>query len=291
MFLVSKPGLVLAAAKANIAAACASASARSAEEYAEWLEGIATELAEFQNTAKLPTGPCIANLNLGRAPRTRTRMLADLETCRRLRLPIIISVGGDPAEIVSEVHGWGGCLLHDVATIEHAEKAAAAGVDGLVLVCGGAGGQAGTLNPFVFTTIVRRIFDGIVVLAGGLSNGRQIRAAQALGADACYMGTRFIATVESAASQAQKQMILEARASDLIYSPAFNRGVPANFLKGAIRNLGYDPDRLPSSAAEIDPEHKPWRDFWSAGQAIGDIDDIPTVADLVSRLERDYHLA
>jgi nitronate monooxygenase len=290
MFLVSYPELVLAACKSNIAAACSASTARSAAEYAEWLDQFDQELAAYRRDTGLPTGPCAANISL-RAGKTgaHQRFEAEVLACKTRRTKLLITINGAPDEIVQDVHGWGGMIFHDVTTIRHAEKAARAGVDGMILICSGGGGHSGGLNPFTFVSAVRQFFDGYIVLAGAIATGAHLRAAQALGADLCYMGTRFIATREARAPAAYKEIIVGSRAEDLVYTPFFTHGIPANMLKKSVQRVGYDPARLPAVGAEPPHENaKAWRDVWAAGQGVELIDDIPSVSDLVDRLEADY---
>lgn len=291
MFLVSYPELVLAACKANIAAACSASTARSAAEYAEWLDRFDEELAAHRKSTGLSTGPCAANISI-RSGKTgaRERFEAEVDVCKGRRVPLLITINGAPGELVQEVHGWGGMIFHDVTTIRHAEKAAAAGVDGMILICAGGGGHSGGLNPFTFVSAVRSFFDGFIVLAGGIATGSHVRAAEALGADLCYMGTRFIASEEARVPDAYKQIILDSRAEDLIFTPFFTHGIPANMLRKSIQRVGYDPASLPPFGTEEPHANaKPWRDVWAAGQAIELINDIPSVAALVDRLEVEYH--
>lgn len=290
MFLVSYPELVIAASKSNIATACSASTTRTAGEYGEWLDRIDGELSSFRQQTGQPTGPVAANISL-RSGKTgsRERFEADVAVCKTRRVPLLITINGAPDEIVKEVHGWGGMIFHDVTTIHHAEKAARAGVDGMILICSGGGGHSGALNPFVFVSAVRKFFDGIIVLAGGITNGIHLRAAQMLGADLCYMGTRFIATQEAGVDPAYKEFIVGSRAGDLVFTPFFTHGVPANMLKKSIERVGYDPGKLPAFGTEVPHENaKPWRDVWAAGQGIELIDDIPSVSDLVDRLEAEY---
>jgi nitronate monooxygenase len=296
MFLVTGPEIVIASCKAGIMAGAASATARSADEYGEWLEQIDSEIGQFEATTKRRAGPYAANLSAGAARQGEraARFEKELDHCRRRKVPIIISVGGAPADLVKEVHGWGGVVFHDATTLRHAEKAAEAGVDGLNLIAGGGGGHAGSINPFALLPQVREFFDGAIVLGGAISTGNGILAAQALGADLCYMGTRFIATRESRAPQAYKDMLVSSQTSDILYTPAFTNGVPCNFMKASIRANGFDPDTLSTETTPLDPlfaEHKPWRDIWAAGHGIGLISDIPPVDQLVDRIEREYHEA
>ncbi len=287
MFLVSYPELVLAACQANVAAACASASARSAQEYGDWLDGIEADLARHRATGQ-PTGPCIANLSL-RSGKTgaSARFEEEVEVCRSRKVPLVITINGAPDDIVPEVHGWGGMIFHDVTSIRHAEKAAAAGVDGMILIGAGGGGHSGRMNPFVFVQAVREFFDGVIVLAGGIGTGAQMRAARELGADLVYMGTRFIATQEARVPQDYKDFIVASRSDELVFTPFFTHGVPANMLARSIARAGYDPKALPASGTPHE-NAKPWRDVWAAGQGVDLIHDVPTVAGLVDRIDAEY---
>jgi nitronate monooxygenase len=207
-------------------------------------------------------------------------------------VPLLITINGAPDEIVQEVHGWGGLIFHDVTTVRHAEKAAKAGVDGMILICAGGGGHSGRMNPFVFVQAVREFFDGIIVLAGGIGTGAQMRAARELGADLVYMGTRFIATKEAGAPEAYKDILLQSRSEELVFTPFFTHGIPANMLARSIARVGYDPRNLPDLASEAPRDDaKPWRDVWAAGQGVDLIDDLPSVAALIDRLEGEYHAA
>nr|WP_283826551.1 nitronate monooxygenase [Bradyrhizobium iriomotense] len=295
MFLVTGPELVAAAAEARVVGVAASSSTRSSEEYDEWFDQIGQRLSAFSRHTGKATGPVAANIGAPSRERGDTpRHIRDLEVCRKRQIPLVITVKGDPTELVSEVHGWGGQIFHDVTTLRHAEKAAAAGVDGLILICGGGGGHAGTLNPFAFLPQVRKFFSGTIVLGGAISDGRSIRAAQALGADLCYMGTRFIATQESMAPAGYKSMIVESQSHEIIYTPVFTRGVNCNFLGRSIADNGFPLDGL-TDFSRANParlaERKPWRDLWSAGQGVGLIDDIPSTSELVARLAREYNEA
>jgi nitronate monooxygenase len=293
MFLVTYPELVLATCKANVGAACASASARSAEEYANWLDQLDEDLAAYRRDTGKPTGPMAANISLrsGKSGASE-RFEQEVEICRSRRVPLLITINGAPDEIVQEVHGWGGLIFHDVTTVRHAEKAAKAGVDGMILICAGGGGHSGRMNPFVFVQAVREFFDGIIVLAGGIGTGAQMRAARELGADLVYMGTRFIATKEAGAPEAYKDILLQSRSEELVFTPFFTHGIPANMLARSIARVGYDPRNLPDLASEAPRDDaKPWRDVWAAGQGVDLIDDLPSVAALIDRLEGEYHAA
>ncbi len=296
MFLVTGPEVVIAACQSGIMAGAASASARSADEYGEWLDRIDTEITRFEAASGRRAGPYAANLSAGAARQSEraARFEKELDHCRRRKVPVVISVGGAPADLVKEVHGWGGVVFHDATSVRHAEKAVEAGVDGLNLIGSGGGGHAGSISPFALVPQVRRFFDGIIVLGGAISTGDGILAAQALGADLCYMGTRFIATQESRAPQAYKDMLVTTGSSDILYTPVFTHGVPCNFLKTSIRANGFDPDTLSPETTPHDPlfaERKPWRDIWAAGHGVGLIDDIPPVGKLVAHIEGEYREA
>jgi nitronate monooxygenase len=254
--------------------------------------------SEREATADRPVAPFGVNLIVHRS---NPRVDADLALCVKHRVPLVITSLGAISDLVAQVHRYGGVVFHDVTTVRHAEKAAAAGVDGLILVCAGAGGHAGTLNPFALLPEVRRFFGGTIVLAGALSSGRAIAAARILGADLAYLGTRFIATTESLASDEYKRMILEGKAADIVYTPAIS-GIPGSFLRASVRAAGLDPDNLPVKGdgyrAKVGKERaeegghgdeaKAWKRVWSAGQGIGSIIDVPSTAELVRRLRKEY---
>jgi nitronate monooxygenase len=228
--------------------------------------------------------------------RTNPRLEADLALCVEHRVPVVITSLGAVADLVDTVHGYGGVVFHDVVNARHARKAAEAGVDGLIAVCAGAGGHAGVGSPFALVAEIREFFAGTVLLAGALSHGRHVAAAQALGADLAYMGTRFIATRESQADAGYKGMIVESRAQDIVYTDAVS-GIPANFLGPSLTDNGYDVAALAKQGLgqgqlkPIDDEVKAWKTIWSAGQGVGQIEDVPPTSDLVDRLEREYRAA
>lgn len=217
-----------------------------------------------------------------------------LETCRRAKVPLILTNLGDPRAEVEAAHEWGGTVFHDVTTMKFAEKAIEAGVDGLMLVCGGAGGHAGTLNPFSFLPQVRQIFDGTIMLAGGIADGNGIAAALALGADLVVMGTRFIATKESGTFPPHKQMLVDARSEDVLFTDAI-AGMPASFLRPSMIAHGLDPDNLPPPRGLHRPDLpegiKAWKNIWSGGHSTGLINDVPSVAELVARLQEEFESA
>ncbi|MEE3170800.1 MAG: nitronate monooxygenase family protein [Pseudomonadota bacterium] len=238
------------------------------------------------------TAPYAVNLIVHR---TNPRWQADLALCVKHQVPIVITSLGAASQVVEAVHSYGGVVFHDVTNQKHARKAAEAGVDGIIAVAAGAGGHAGTVNPVVLVHEIREVFDGAILLAGGLSHGEDLLAAQALGADLGYMGTRFINTTESQADDAYRNMIIEAVSADIIHTPAVS-GVPASFMRQSLEAAGYAMDRL-NQAGEVnygeklkpmDDEAKAWKTVWSAGQGVSQIHDVLPVEDLVRRLSEEY---
>ncbi len=288
MFLVSGPDLLIACCKAGVVGSLTAENARSIEELTAWLERIARELAGAGATA----APWALNIIVRKE--ATARFADELALIDRFEPPIVITSFGQPGSVAKRVHTYGGIVFHDVATMRHVEKAVEAGVDGLILLTAGAGGHTGTANPFAFVPQVRKVFDGTILLAGGISDGRAVRAAEVLGADFAYMGTRFAATRESMASEAYKALLVSEQMADVMTTDRIS-GVPATFLRGSIASAGLDPDRLPELSAPRTPalpeELKAWRDLWSAGHGVGLIHDIPPVADLVARLRTEYEAA
>jgi len=298
MFLVSGPDLVAACCANGVIGTFPALNQRTTESFNAWLEQIeASNILHQQRTAK-PVAAYGVNLIVHKS---NPRLHADLEVCAAHRVPLIITSLGAASSVVQRVHDYGGVVFHDVATVRHAEKAADAGVDGLILVCNGAGGHAGLLNPFAFIAEVRRFYQGTVVLAGCIGRGQEVAAAQMLGADFAYMGTRFIATQESLASDPYKQMLLKAGAGDIAYTPAVS-GIPASFLRDSLKAAGFDVEtttaplvdigaELAQASSQNQSEVKAWRDVWSAGQGVASIDDVPSVQELVTRLRAEYQTA
>lgn len=289
MIIVSNPELVIACCRAGVIGAFPCGNPRAPDDLDSWLSRV--RAAETSSRDRGETfAPVCVNLMAHSAISSRIRA-ERLETCAKHKVPLVLTNLGDPTQEVAAVHDWGGLVFHDVTTLRFAEKAIAAGVDGLMLVCGGAGGHGGTLNPFTFLRQVRRMFGGIILLAGGIADGEGVAAALALGADLVVMGTRFIATVESGASAGHKQMLVEAGAGDVLFTDAI-AGLPASFLIPSIRAAGLDPDRLPPPTAShrpnLPPDVKPWKTVWSGGHSTALIDDVPTVADLVARLRSEF---
>jgi len=228
---------------------------------------------------------------------SNARLMQDMETCVKHEVPIIITSLRPPADVVEAVHGYGGLVFHDVINLRHARKAIEQGVDGIIAVCAGAGGHAGPLSPFALVKEIRREYEGTVILSGSMANGGDILAAQAIGADLAYFGTRFIATREANAADNYKQMVCDSRAYDIVYTNLFT-GVHGSYLKGSIANSGLDPDDLPDgSKAQMDFANneitgaKAWKDIWGAGQGVGSIDEVLPAYDLVMRIDAEYREA
>ena len=280
MFLISGPDLVVETCRAGLVGTFPSLNQRSTAGYSEWLAEIRERLADAPQAA-----PFGVNLIVHR---TNKRLDADLKVTVDNRVPLVITSLGAVSELVDAVHAYGGLVFHDVISRRHAEKATEAGVDGLIAVCAGAGGHAGTLSPFAFLPEIRSFFDKTLILSGAISNGRQIAAARMLGADLAYLGTRFIATRESLATEEHRRMIVEAGTKDLIYTPAIS-GVPGNFLRASLEKAGLDPENLPSGTElSLDHEARIWKDIWSAGQGAAAVRDVPSVAELCARLKQEY---
>lgn len=286
MFLVSGTALVEAACRAGIIGAMPAANARSSTLLDEALTRLTTALADATEPR---VAPWAVNLIVHRS---NPRLQSDLAVCVKHRAPIVITALGGPREIVDEVHRYGGVVFADVNTPEYAAKAAACGVDGLVLVCAGAGGHTGQIAAPAFVASVREFFDGMLVVAGAISDGAGVRAMQLLGADLVHMGTRFIATDESLAVPEYKQMIVDSRSRDIICTNAIT-GAWANKLRPSLVRAGLDPDHLPPRRGGFDlsrgeEDVKAWKDLWSAGQGVGQIKAIEPVRTVVARLEAEY---
>ncbi|MFU8804496.1 MAG: NAD(P)H-dependent flavin oxidoreductase [Bradymonadaceae bacterium] len=295
MFLVSGEEMTLAACRAGITGTFPALNQRTTEGFEAWVVAINEELGRFRRESPdAPCGPFGVNLIVHR---TNPRLEADLGICVKHEVPLVITSLGAVKDVVATVHGYGGIVFHDVTNRRHAEKAMEAGADGIILVAGGAGGHAGTFNPFALLSEIRSFFDGTIILAGALSNGRDVAAARAMGADLAYMGTRFIATEESNAQDEYKALICESRAQDIVYTPAVS-GVPANFMQKSLADNGFDLEKLLEPGhvefgekLTVSDEAKAWKTVWSAGHGVSAIDDIPCVADLVDRLEAEYREA
>ena len=290
MFLISNPQLVLACCRNGVVGSFPALNQRESSGFKAWLEEIEAGLAALDNPAPYAVNLIVHNSN--------PRLQADLAICIEHQVPIVITSLGAVKEVVDAVHSYGGLVFHDVTTRRHAEKAAEAGVDGLIAVAAGAGGHAGTWSPFALVAEIRQFFDKTVLLAGCLNHGHEILAAQILGADLAYLGTRFIATQESHAPDAYKDMLLASRAADIIHTPAVS-GVPASFMRQSLENAGFDLAALQGknetgASNKLKPltdEAKAWKTVWSAGQGVGEIHDLPTTDQLIARLDEEYRKA
>ena len=295
MFLVSGPELVIEQCKAGVIGSFPSLNARPQEQLDAWLTQIEQALAQHQAAhPEAKVAPYAVNLIVNAANK---RLAADFEVCARHKVPLIITSLQAPADIAKRVHEYGGVVFHDVVRVRHAEKALEAGVDGIILVCAGAGGHAGRLNPFALTNEVRRIFDGPLILSGAITDGKGVLAALAMGCDGAYIGTRFIATRESLAPAAYKQMLIDSNAEDIVYTPFFS-GVHGSYLKPSIRNAGLDPDNLPVQSTtdklqykSRDERPKTWKDIWGAGQGVGNVREVLPAGELIERIVQEFEAA
>ena len=292
LFIISHPPLVIAQCMAGIVGSFPALNARPKEQLDEWLSEITETLATAR--AMEPTrriAPYAVNQIVHAS---NDRLDYDMQMCEKHKAPMLITSLRAPGDIVKQAHAWGGIVMHDVISIRHAEKALEAGVDGLILVCAGAGGHAGTLSPFALVREVRRFYNGPIALSGSIAHGASILSAQAMGADFAYMGTRFIATQEARAVDAYKDAIVNSTAQDIIYSSLFT-GIHGNYLKASVKAAGLDPDNLPSADKTSmnfgGGAVKAWKDIWGSGQGVGQMDDVPTTAVLVERLKAEYREA
>ena len=295
LFLISVPDLVIAQCKAGIIGSFPALNARPQHVLEEWIVRIKTELQEYQeqNPDKKVAPFAVNQICHG----SNDRLQGDMEICVKHEVPIIITSLRPPAEVVDAAHSYGGLVFHDVINVRHAKKAADMGVDGLILVCAGAGGHAGALSPFALLREVKSWFDGTIILSGSIGDGYSVASALALGADFAYLGTRFIATHEANAEPEYKQMLIESSANDIVYSNLFT-GVLGNYLKPSIQNAGLDPDNLPTADKSAmnfgsggNTDSKAWKDIWGSGQGIGLIEDAPTVESLVERIRAEFNEA
>ena len=298
MFIVSTPDLVIEQCKAGIVGAFPALNARPEPVLEQWLHRITTELAAYKaaNPDKKVAPFAVNQIVHASNP----RLQHDIELCVKYKVPVVITSLRAPDQAVEAIHSYGGLVFHDITTIQHAKRALKAGVDGLILVCSGAGGHAGRLSPFALVPEVRAFYDGTIILSGAIASGDAILAAQSIGADLAYIGTRFIATREANAMEAYKQALVDSTAEDIVYSSLFS-GVHGNYLRSSIVAAGMDPDKLPEGdkskmdfGAGADPATggaKAWRDIWGAGQGTGQIHDVPATAELVARLGQEYRAA
>ena len=292
MFLISGPELVVECCKNGIIGTFPALNQRTSEGFEEWLVQIKSELKAFEEETGKKAAPFGVNLIVHQ---TNPRLEADLRLCIKHQVPLIITSLGAVSQVVNAIHSYGGLVFHDIIKKRHAEKAAEAGVDGLILVAAGAGGHAGTINPMTLVAEVKKFFDKTIILSGCISTGRDIASALQMGADLAYMGTRFINTLESKAPEEYRNMIVDAGASDVVYTAAIS-GVHANFLGASLKSAGITSEDLKKDTKvdfgkELDTEAKAWKTIWSAGQGVATIDDIVSVAELVESLKTEFKSA
>ena len=294
LFIISGPDLVIEQCKAGIVGSFPALNARPAEQLEIWLERITRELAEWDAAhPDTPSAPFAVNQIVHKS---NDRLQHDMDVCAKFKVPIVITSLGARTEINDAVHGWGGIVLHDVIDNQFAKKAIEKGADGLIAVAAGAGGHAGFQSPLALCQEIREWWDGPLLLSGAIAHGRNVLAAQAMGADMAYIGSAFIATQEANAVEPHKAMIVECSAKDIVHTNLIT-GVHGNYLKPSIRNAGMDPDNLETSdPSKMDfssnrQKPKAWKDIWGCGQGIGAVTSVPRARDLVDRLAREYALA
>lgn len=286
MFIVSGTKLVIEACKNGMVGTFPSLNGRTPEDFENMLIEITTELKKFEEETGKKPAPYGVNIIVNR---TNPRVQTDLMICAKYKVPLIITSLGAVKELVDAVHGYGGLVFHDVVKKRHAEKAAEAGVDGIICVSAGAGGHAGTAHPFALVNEVKSFYNGAVLMAGSINSGNEVLAAQMVGADFAYMGTRFINTKECLAQKEYKQMIIESEIGDVVYTPGVS-GVPGNFLVKSISNAGIDitQQKEEDFSKLSQDDAKAWKDIWSAGHGVTTIKDVPSVSELTDRLEKEY---
>jgi nitronate monooxygenase len=297
MFLVSGTDLVVAACRNGVIGSFPTVNCRSPEQLDQWLTDIDDRLKQHSDASGKPAAPVCANLIVHRS---NARLEQDLQVLLRHRPEMVITSVGSPAPVLKPLRDAGALVFADVASIRHAERAVSAGADGLVLLTAGAGGQTGWLNPFVFVRAVRAFFDGPLVLAGGIADGHALRAAEALGCDLAYMGTKFIATRESMADARYKEMLVASSADDILLTKAFT-GLQTNMLRSSIEAAGLDPDDLPARGAidiakdidigALENDPKRWKDIWSAGHSVTGVTELLSVEEMVARTLAEYRAA
>ena len=295
MFLISGPKLVIECCKNGIVGTFPALNQRTTEGFEQWVVEIKTALKEFESETGKKAAPFGVNLIVHQ---TNPRVQADLAICIKHQVPLIITSLGAVPQLVGAVHSYGGMVFHDVIKKRHAEKAAEAGVDGLILVCAGAGGHAGTLNPMPFVAEIKKFFKKTILLSGCISNGRDVASALQIGADLAYMGTRFINTKESKAPKEYRNMIIDSGANDIVYTAAIS-GVSANFLRPSLEAMGITEEMLSrpkkidfgNELSAMEKEAKAWSTIWSAGQGVTNISDNPSVEDLIFSMKKEFKTA
>lgn len=295
LFIISHPDLVIAQCKAGVVGSFPALNARPQSQLDEWLDQITSELDSYNRAnPDKPAAPFAVNQIVHRS---NERLEVDMETCAKYKVPLVITSLGAREDLNNAVHSWGGKTLHDIINVRFANKALEKGADGLIAVCAGAGGHAGTLSPFALIAEIREFFDGPLLVSGAISTGAGVLAAQAMGADYAYIGSAFIATAEARASEAYKQGIVEGKADDIVYTNLFT-GVHGNYLKKSITDAGLDPDHLPESdpskmnfGSGGNSSAKAWKDIWGSGQGIGSVDAVRSTADYVAKLKAEYEAA
>ncbi|TAG71049.1 MAG: nitronate monooxygenase [Burkholderiales bacterium] len=289
LFIISHPPLVIAQCLAGVVGSFPALNARPKAQLDEWLAEIVETLdAARKREPERRIAPFAVNQIVHAS---NDRLDHDMLACEKYRVPMLITSLRAPGDVVKQAHAWGGLVFHDVISVRHAEKALEAGVDGLILVCSGAGGHAGTLSPFALVREVRQFYDGPIALSGSIAHGGSVLAAQAMGADFAYVGTRFIATAEARAANEYKDMVVASTAKDIVYSSLFT-GIHGNYLRGSIERAGLDPEQLAngdkSDMSFGGAQTKAWRDIWGAGQGVGQISDSPSVHTVIMRMRDEY---
>jgi nitronate monooxygenase len=295
LFIISNPDLTIAQCKAGVVGSFPSLNARPLSQLDEWLARITEELAAWDREhPDQPSAPFAVNQIVHK---TNDRLEKDLELCEKYKVPMVITSLGAREELNQAVHGWGGTVMHDIINDRFARKAIEKGADGLIAVASGAGGHAGQLSPFALIQEIRQWFDGPLALSGSIASGASVLAAQAMGADLAYIGSMFIASEEANADQAYKQMIVDSKATDIVYSNLFT-GVHGNYLAPSIAKAGLDPANLPESDPSAmnfgsggSSKAKAWKDIWGCGQGIGVVDAVRPAANIVDQLADEYHAA
>lgn len=286
MFLVSGTRLVIEACKQGLAGTFPALNGRTTEDFESMLIEITTELQKFEDNTGIKPAPFGVNIIVNK---TNPRIHSDLQLCIKYKVPLVITSLGAVKDIVDAVHSYGGLVFHDVIKKRHAEKAVEAGVDGIIAVAAGAGGHAGTASPFALVDEIKGFFNGAIILAGAINNGKDILAAETIGADFAYMGTRFIASEESLASPEYKKLLVDAQINDILYTDGVS-GVHANFIRQSIDRSGLDlTEKKEEDFSDLNASHaKAWKDIWSAGHGVTGIDSIESVAQIIEKLKTDY---